>query len=64
MCPLEREDKKMMCLDFRVAGVKKPCIAVKKIAEKGSHVKFGPNLEDNYIWNKKIGDKMLLKPQG
>ena len=64
VCPVEKGDKKMMCLDFQVADVKKPLIAVKRITEKGNHVTFGPNLEDNYIWNKASGDKMMLKPQG
>ena len=64
VCPVEKEEGKMMCLDFQVADVKKPLIAVKRITEKGNHVTFGPDVEDNYIWNKSTGDKMMLKPQG
>ena len=54
----------MMCLDFQVADVKKPFIAVKGITEKGNYVTFGPDSEDNYVWNKTSGDKMMLKPKG
>jgi hypothetical protein len=41
-CSVEKEDKKILCLDFQVADVKKPSIAVKRITEKGNHVAFGP----------------------
>ena len=58
------QEEKHMCLGFQVADVKKPLVSVKRIVEKGSHVSFGPNEEDNYIINKKSGDKMMLKPNG
>ena len=47
VCPIENEDEKMMCLDFQVAGVRKPFIAVRRITVKGNHVTFGAKLEDN-----------------
>eukprot|EP00973_Karenia_brevis_P082735 11468103-Karenia_brevis.AAC.1 len=37
-----------MSLDFQVAAVSKPLLAVKRIVEKGNHVSFGP------------GEKMIL----
>ena len=59
-----KEDRKCMGLSFQVADVRKPLIAVKRITEKGNHVMFGPNPEDNYIENKKTGDKMQLHSNG
>ena len=71
ICPVEDEsvvsgkgESRMMNLGFQVADVKKPLIAVKRITEKGNHVAFGPQEEDNYIWNKATGKKMMLKPRG
>jgi len=66
VCPVEDESKKDKCmgLNFQVADVKKPLIAVKRITEKGNFVSFGPEKDDNYILNKKTGDKMMLKPSG
>ena len=63
VCAVEKETKQM-CLGFQVADVKKPLISVRRIVEKGSHVCFGPREEDNYIINKKTGDKMMLKANG
>ena len=60
----ENGEKKCMGLTFQVADVKKPLVAVKRITEKGNWVVFGPGEEDNYIENKKTGDKMLLTPNG
>ena len=53
-----------MCLGFQVADVKKPLISVRRIVEKGNHVSFGPEDQDNYIINKSSGNKMMLKPNG
>ena len=53
-----------MSLGFQVAAVKKPLIVVKRITEKGNHVAFGPQEEDNYILNKATGHRMMLKPRG
>jgi hypothetical protein len=47
-----------------VADVHKPLAAVKRIVEKGNHVEFGPNPEDNFILNKKTGTKLMLTPNG
>ena len=49
-----------MCLVFQVTDVKKPSISVKRVTEQGNHVAFGPDREDNYIVNKRIGDKIML----
>jgi hypothetical protein len=68
ICPVENEsvtsESRVMNLGFQVADVKKPLIAVKRITERGNHVMFGPQEEDNYIWNKATGKKMMLKPKG
>ena len=60
----EKKESRVMNLAFQVADVKKPLIAVKRITEKGNHVAFGPQEEDNYILNKTTGQKMMLKPSG
>jgi hypothetical protein len=57
-------ESSVMNLGFQVADVKKPLIAVKRITERGNHVMFGPQEEDNYIWNKATGKKIMLKPRG
>ena len=71
ICPIENEsvtsekkESRVMNLGFQVADVKKPLIAVKRITERGNHVMFRPQQEDNYIWNKATGQKMMLKPSG
>eukprot|EP00973_Karenia_brevis_P017417 2388961-Karenia_brevis.AAC.1 len=46
-------DTQNMILDFQVAEVSKPLLAVKWIVEKGSRVIFGPGKEDNFIFNSK-----------
>ena len=61
---VENKETTKMKLGFQVADVKKPLIAVKRICEKGNLVSFGPKEEDNYIMNKDIKDKMMLKPNG
>ena len=58
------DEEKSMSLKFQVAKVKKPLIAVKRIVEKGNIVQFGETEEDNFILNRKTGDKILLKPKG
>ena len=55
---------RILPMKFQVAEVKKPLMAVKRIVEFGNHVSFGPSEEDNYIWNKKTGDKVMLKGNG
>ena len=57
VCPAKRGDRKMMCLDFQVADVKKQFIAVKRVIEKGNRVTFETHLGDNYIWNKTSGTR-------
>eukprot|EP00973_Karenia_brevis_P055385 7700776-Karenia_brevis.AAC.1 len=47
-----------MILDFQVAEVSKPLLAVKRIVEKGNRVAYGPGKEDNFILNSKTGDKV------
>ena len=55
---------KVMSLNFQVADVQKPLIAVRRIAENGNHVAFGPGSEDNYILSKTTGEKLMLRPNG
>ena len=60
----KKPEGKCLGLNFQVADVKKPLIAVKRITEKGNHVRFGPCPEDNYIYNKKTGDRLPLYSNG
>eukprot|EP00973_Karenia_brevis_P042707 5910028-Karenia_brevis.AAC.1 len=53
-----------MILDFQVAEVSKPLLAVKRIVERGNRVIFGPGDEDNFILNSKTGDTVMLIPNG
>ena len=53
-----------MGLTFQVTSVNKPLLAVKRVTEKGNHVSFGPQPEDNFIVNKVTGDKIMLRPNG
>ena len=53
-----------MAMTFQVADVAKPLMSVKRIAEKGNVVSFGPTSEDNFIVNKDSGDKLMLRPNG
>ena len=53
-----------MNMKFQVAEVSKPLVSVRRIAEKGNLVQFGPKEEDNYIMNKETKDKVPLKPNG
>ena len=60
----EGTGSKVMNLSFQVADVQKPLVSVKRIAEKGNYVSFGPGAEDNYILSKGTGDKLMLRPNG
>eukprot|EP00973_Karenia_brevis_P033075 4564506-Karenia_brevis.AAC.1 len=51
------EGPQRMILDFQVADVSKPLLAVKRVVEKSNMVVFGPGEEDNFILNRKTGDK-------
>eukprot|EP00973_Karenia_brevis_P078019 10836399-Karenia_brevis.AAC.1 len=53
-----------MILDFQVAEVSKPLLAVKRIVEKGNRVIIGPGDKDNLMLNSKTGDKVMLIPNG
>eukprot|EP00973_Karenia_brevis_P040953 5666684-Karenia_brevis.AAC.1 len=62
--PVEREDPRRMILDFQVAEVSKPLLAVKRIVERGNRVIFGPSDKDDFILNSKTRDKVMLIPNG
>ena len=53
-----------MGLSFQVTDVRKPLLAVTRIAEKGNVVQFGPSEGDNFIRNKLSGNKILLRKKG
>ena len=51
-------------LNFQVADVRKPLLAVSRVVEKGNEVRFGPGKDGNYIRNLETGDKVVLRPNG
>ena len=51
-------------LSFQVTDVRKPLLAVTRIAEKGNVVQLGPSEGDNFIRNKLSGNKILLGKKG
>jgi hypothetical protein len=51
-------------MNFQVAKVKKPLLAVKRITEKGNRVQFGPGPKDNFIESLTKGAKIDLTPNG
>eukprot|EP00973_Karenia_brevis_P071745 9969397-Karenia_brevis.AAC.1 len=53
-----------MSINFQVAAVSKPLLAVKRIVEKGNHVSFGPGDKEKFIFNKGTGEGMILTPNG
>jgi hypothetical protein len=54
----------IMSLTFQVSDVQKPLAAVRRIAEKGNIVQFGPNPEDNFIKNSTTGMKIMMVKKG
>ena len=54
-----------MALNFQVADVRNPLLAVKRITENGNSVCFGPDAEDNYILNKRTRERIpMVERQG
>ena len=53
------EERIQMNLKFQVADVSKPLVSVRRIAEQGNVVQFGPRAEDNFIQNKDTKDKLM-----
>ena len=60
----EKEEEVELKMKFQVADVKKPLLAVCRVAEKGNKVIFGPEDEDNYILNIRTGRKIPLLKNG
>jgi hypothetical protein len=54
----------VMSLNFQVSDVQKPLAAVRRIAERGNIVQFGPKDEDNFIKNEKSGMKIMMVRRG
>jgi hypothetical protein len=54
----------VMSLTFQVSDVQKPLAAVRRIAEKGNTVQFGPRPEDNYIQNVATGRRIAMIKKG
>ena len=51
-------------LTFQVTDVRKPLLAVRRLVERGSVVKFGPKDEDNFIHNVGTGTRIPLQRKG
>ena len=61
---VEGENSGIMSLNFQVSDVQKPLVAVRRIAEKGNIVQFGPRDEDNFIVNAAGGAKIMMVKKG
>ena len=68
ICPVSKGEAEgtmgNLKLEFQVAEVKKPLIAVKRISEKGNNVSFGPGKDDNFIENKRTGCRIPMRENG
>ena len=51
-------------MNFQVSDAQHPLASVARIAEKGNIVQFGPKEEDNYVFNPKTEEKIMLKRRG
>ena len=49
---------------FQVTDAKNPLVSVARITEKGNLVQFGPDPADNYIYNPKTDEKVMLRRKG
>jgi hypothetical protein len=58
------QEAAVMSLTFQVSDVQKPLAAVRRIAEKGNVVQFGPRAEDNFIQNAATGMKIMMMKKG
>ena len=54
----------VVSLGFQVSDVQKPLAAVRRIAEKGNLVQFGPRVEDNFVMNVATKRKILMTRKG
>ena len=61
---VEGENSGIMSLNFQVSDVQKPLVAVRRIAEKGNIVQFGPRDEDNFIVSAAGGAKIMMVKKG
>ena len=57
-------DGEIVGLKFQVTDVRKPLLAVRRLVEKGSVVSFGPDPNDNYIYNKATGKRIPMEKKG
>ena len=58
------EGGEVVGLTFQVTDVRKPLLAVRRLVEHGSVVKFGLRDEDNFIHNMNSGTRIPLKKKG
>ena len=49
---------------FQVSDVKNPLASVARITEKGNIVQFGPRDEDNYVFNPRTEEKVMMRRKG
>ena len=57
-------DNQILSVTFQVTDVKKPLIAVDKLAEYGNLVQFGPHPESNFIQSVDGSVKIPMKKKG
>ena len=63
LCAVERKSRRM-AINFQVADVKRPLMAVKRMTETGNKVVFGPKEKDCYIENLESGERLRMYEKG
>ena len=53
-----------VAMRFQVSDARHPLASVARITEHGNIVQFGPQKQDNYIFNPKTNEKVLLRKKG
>ena len=51
-------------MKFQVSDSRNPLASVARIVEHGNIVQFGPKEADNYIYNPKTDEKVLMRRKG
>ena len=57
-------DGDLVGLKFQVTDVKKPLLAVRRLVEKGNVVNFGPEDDQNFIYNPMTGRRIPMEKKG
>ena len=51
-------------LKFQVTDLRKLLVAVARVVDVGNIVRLGPRMEDNCVYNRKTGSKVMMEKKG